>query len=535
MLISLKNEFQVSTEMPNTKKKRTRISERRPLVNQSRALPDIAHRFEPQPQLATARPQARTRNVHARVFALVSVIGLIICLQLLPLAASVEAAEPGCCDWSGDFWAGDLDGEPRAFAVFDDGTGPALYAAGSFQEASGIPVAGIARWDGANWSPLVGPHGFGIDGTANALAAYDDGTGDALYVGGFITAAGGIPVNNIARWDGSSWTPVEGVVTDGVDGYIVAMTTFDDGAGAVLVVGGWFEAAGGVTANNIARWGEDGWLPLAGPGGIGTDDDVYALVVHNDGSGPALYAGGQFILAGGLLVNRVARWNSSGWSALGDAPLGVSGTVYSLASYTSGGEPGLYAGGQFQSAGGIDASRIAVWRLGSWSPVGAGISGSEVNTMKVFNDGSGAELYVGGKFNAAGPIEANSIVRWDGTEWRSLPGVQSDSGYVWVGTLHVFEDGEAARLYAGGRFVVAGDTAVNRIASWDGATWSRLDPRPWHGLPSTGHLPVHANGAGNELIVANSLIAGTDFTQGLARWNGYRWAPLGGPHEFNFH
>ena len=38
------------------------------------------------------------------------------------------------------------------------------------------------------------------------MLVYDDGTGPALYVGGrFDEAPGGIPARNVARWDGSDW------------------------------------------------------------------------------------------------------------------------------------------------------------------------------------------------------------------------------------------------------------------------------------------------------------------------------------------
>jgi len=51
------------------------------------------------------------------------------------------------------------------------------------------------------WSPLEGPAGNGVDGIiVLALTTYDDGTGPALYTGGFFTTAGGVPVNNIAEW-----------------------------------------------------------------------------------------------------------------------------------------------------------------------------------------------------------------------------------------------------------------------------------------------------------------------------------------------
>lgn len=49
------------------------------------------------------------------------------------------------------------------------------------------------------------------------------------------------------------------------------------------------------------------WIPTFG-GTPGVNGDVYALTVFDDGSGsgPALYAGGDFTLAGGVPANRIA-------------------------------------------------------------------------------------------------------------------------------------------------------------------------------------------------------------------------------------
>ena len=67
-----------------------------------------------------------------------------------------------------------------ALAVFDDGSGPALFASGSFENADGLLVNHIARWDGAGWGPLAGSSGVGLEHSANALAAFDDVSGAAL-------------------------------------------------------------------------------------------------------------------------------------------------------------------------------------------------------------------------------------------------------------------------------------------------------------------------------------------------------------------
>ena len=49
------------------------------------------------------------------------------------------------------------------------------------------------------------------------------------------------------------------------------------------------------------------WLPTFG-GESGTNDQVNALAVFDDGGGEALYAGGHFTQAGGVAATKVAKW-----------------------------------------------------------------------------------------------------------------------------------------------------------------------------------------------------------------------------------
>jgi hypothetical protein len=81
-------------------------------------------------------------------------------------------------------------------AVFDDGTGPALYVGGQFAGAGGVPATRIARWDGVSWSAL----GSGTDAWVHEMIGFDDGTGPALFVGGDFSTAGGAPSTAMARW-----------------------------------------------------------------------------------------------------------------------------------------------------------------------------------------------------------------------------------------------------------------------------------------------------------------------------------------------
>ena len=133
-----------------------------------------------------------------------------------------------------------------------------------------MAVNRVARWDGSAWSALSGPSGTGVDSSVIALAVFDDGTGPALYAGGWFSTAGGVTVNRVARWDGSAWSALSGPSGTGVDGSVSALAVFDDGCGPALYAGGYFDTAGGVTVNHVARWDGSAWSALSGPRGRGS-------------------------------------------------------------------------------------------------------------------------------------------------------------------------------------------------------------------------------------------------------------------------
>src|SRR5262245_47135843 len=142
------------------------------------------------------------------------------------------------------------------------------------------------------WQPTFGEIP-GIAGTVYASAVFDDGLGGgaALYIAGNFAIAGGVQANHIARFDGNGWSPL-GI---GIDGIVSALAVFDDGQGGgpALYAGGDFEIAGGALASGIARWDGVSWSDVGG--GVSTGSGagaVGALVVHDDGrgGGPALFA-----------------------------------------------------------------------------------------------------------------------------------------------------------------------------------------------------------------------------------------------------
>lgn len=142
----------------------------------------------------------------------------------------------------------------RALEVFTVAGGPKLFAAGAFASAGGGAALNIARWNGFSWSNV----GAGITGErVDALRVFDDGSGPALFAAGAFTNAGAIPATNIARWDGATWA----ALGSGLDAPAHALAEFDEsaaGRAAALFVGGSFLNAGGAPASRVARWGAFG-------------------------------------------------------------------------------------------------------------------------------------------------------------------------------------------------------------------------------------------------------------------------------------
>jgi trimeric autotransporter adhesin len=437
------------------------------------------------------------------------------------LAGGVPAS--GIAKWDGASWSAlgsGLDAGALALAVFDDGSGPALHAGGSFTEAGGVPASGVAKWDGTSWSALGAGVGIRLGEAVEALAVFDDGSGPALYAGGFFTSAGGMAASSIASWDGSGWsTP-----GSGVEGLILALTVFDAGGGPVLCAGGSFLAAGGMPASQIAAWDGATWSPL----GAGTSATVEALAVVDHGSGAALFAGGSFSAAGDAPALRVAEWDGASWSPLGS---GLDGEVHAIAGFDDGSGPALFAGGSFSAAGSVAAKRIVKWDGASWSPLGTGMAGGfaggAVDALLAFDDGTGSALHAGGNFVTAGGVVVNHIARWDGSSWSPLGSGMTASGIARVQALAVFDDGSGPALYAGGRFATAGGTGVNHVAKWDGSSWSSLGSgmSPFFGVDA---LTVFDDGSGPALYAGGSFtVAGGTLAHFIAKWDGASWSPLG--------
>jgi hypothetical protein len=164
------------------------------------------------------------------------------------------------------------------------------------------------------------------DGIGTDLELYDDGCGPRLFLGGTFTVASGVTAHGIARWNGTTWSPI-GNLSFGVQD----LQAFDDGLGPSLFAAGSFDLVNGAPAGRIARYNGAGWATL----GAGLSDEViHAMVPFDDGiEGERLVVGGNFSVVPDLLptgASRLAWWNGqpggfTTWTDLGFALAGVAG------------------------------------------------------------------------------------------------------------------------------------------------------------------------------------------------------------------
>ncbi len=400
--------------------------------------------------------------------------------------------------WSG--LQGGGSGSVEALAAFDpDGPGGApkrLVAGGGLWAIGASRVLLIGQWDGAAWAPVASglTPTTPLNGWVQSLLPVSPDPASpiqpGLYAGGRFNGAGPVPVSNLARWDGIDWFDVGGGVISSVPNiatYVIATRLFDEdgpGPGApALFVGGAFDRAGAVPIDALARWNGQNWSQVGGPltsGVPNTRPTVSALeVFDDDGPGPrppALYVGGGFLYAGGTLVRHIARWDGVSWELLGE---GISsGPVKSLCVFDEDGpgpmKPALFVGGVFAFAGGQPLPYLARWDGQKWTSVGGGIN-STVLAMTVYDDdGPGPRppaLYAGGFFTHVGATEVNRIARWDGQSWSPLgSGVSGYGVGTQVMSLAVFdEDGPGPNpggLYVGGLFYYAGGVWGKHVARW---------------------------------------------------------------------
>jgi hypothetical protein len=505
-----------------------------------------------------APPFRRMLAEEPRMPAVGTVLRLVVLLtaSLFAIGRASAQCEPG---WARGFYRSGSDGAVTTSLAHDDGSGPALYAAGSFYHVGNAEALGIAKWDGRRWAPL----GSGIVGGTFCMAEY----AGELYVGGALTSAGGIPVARLARWDGQSWSAVGAGLPNVA--WVATMIVY----GGELWVASSIPASGGGLIGRIDRWDGQQWTFV-----MTISDTPMSLALHQG----EMYLGGTLVL-GGQTVSRVTRWTGTFWAPVGAGlglwpralksfdgqlfaagnPAGTGSSVKrwdganwldasagleSVPPYGAAVSDLLEFEGQLYASGGFhpeigSAFNLARWNGASWDSIGAPISDGIISTLCEFDgalcaggspteplfgigrliDGAwtplqpginapvtgiveyGGETYLAGEFNLRGSGTSDLFVRGEGATWSAIDGAPSGD----VGPMLIFR----GRLCASGCWKYSVDACAYGLARWNGTQWSVSYDAP----AEFRALAVYQN---------DLFGGGFDWSNPVVwRWNGTYWTP----------
>lgn len=303
----------------------------------------------------------------------------------------------GIAQWDGNTWSilgGGLNDTVYALTIVSN----KLYAGGKFTQAGSTTANNIAEWTGSQWNAL----GTGLSGPVYALIDYNS----YVYAGGEFTNAGSTVLNNVGYWDNGNWRPC----TQGVDNTVYALAL----NGGDMIAAGRFSSAGGSAAGKIAKWNGSNWTAL---GSATFNDRIFALEAGNG----KIYAGGRFTTGGGIPSNYLAVYDGSTWSAVGG---GVEDRVYALKMFNN----ELIVGGQHKFAGSgnsLYCNRISKWNGTSWSSYSTGMN-DKVNA--ILAPDTAISIIAAGEFTTAGGRTAYRVASWKNLSTYTISGTVKYSG-----------------------------------------------------------------------------------------------------------
>jgi len=369
--------------------------------------------------------------------------------------------------WNGSAWEDvdpTLDGRISAVVDFHDTS----FATGDFTGSQGVVHPSLAAFDGQAFSPVVtSQRSLGLSGVIHAAGRFHD---DLIVVGQF-QSAGDVLAGDVARWDGSHWSPLgEGLQNTTGEGFrkqgAVAEFRGD------LIVAGNFNSAGAGPISGVARWDGQSWNPL-GAGFDQLDSRVTQLLSFND----RLYAVGPIRVNGQLAS--AAVWDGASWTSI----------------------PELYGAQRFQEFRGRLYAAVAA----GGHPSGAMVldDGRWVHVLPALpyraasitvHDGR----LVAGNFSSTVP----ELLGWDGAQWTPVcPAPPQPAAAYNMQLLSLRGD-----LYA-----VTGNDLYNPSSStvmrWNGARWDTLDVLPAV-IPSSAVIDRGGLLIGNLLPINSQVSAG---------------------------
>jgi len=208
----------------------------------------------------------------------------------------------GVARWDGQKWSALGSGfDGSVYSLAFDASGK-LYAGGMYGSSGDTPIKSIAVWNGTSWAQVgAGVEGQWGSGSVRSIVFYDG----KLTIGGGFALSGSTTIHGLATWDGNAWSALGGGVHDGWGDPAEITSLSVRGkelyvAGAMAQAGPPAEDGTAVEVENIAMWNGASWSSL-GRGPADGPDEI--LVTKNN-----FWVVGGFTFAGNQGSYNIARF-----------------------------------------------------------------------------------------------------------------------------------------------------------------------------------------------------------------------------------
>lgn len=275
---------------------------------------------------------------------------------------------------------------------------------------------------------------------------------DAWAVGSLFDAEAQVERSLIEHWDGIAWS-IAAAPTVGT-GYQSLWGVSALSARDVWAVGRSSERFG-PERSMILRWNGRRWRVVEAP----QFENWSALEDVSAVSAREVWAVGNSYL-GSFII----RWDGRSWRIVTSPNVGWLTSIHAISSSN------VWAVGQRGAAGGAVYKPLVLhWDGTRWTEVPSPSPPAEFSILEDVSGRSDDFTWaVGSAWDGSGP-QRPIIARWDGAEWRLVPGPAVEEGEL-IGVVGV----SATEAWAVGR---TGSRTL--IARWDGVGWSAVEtPSP---------------------------------------------------------
>lgn len=313
---------------------------------------------------------------------------------------------PGTNTWSGvDSGSGFNSGISEFVFATVVLPGGDMLVGGQFSSAGGAPIRGLARLGvgTGTWSAVGG----GLSGSPLAVYGLHLLPDGDVLVGGYFATAGGVTANNVARYHPTTdtWSAMQGGVTMSGAPVVPVAGGFLPLPDGDVIVTGIFSTAGGVPTSNLARYAPstNTWSAIAPCPSLNAGPCVVLP------GGDLITAPSRPTGAGGQIISEIFRYHpaADAWTSPGILADGWINVMSALPN----GE--VIIGGAFSHIGNVAAARIARYNpaANTCAPVSSGVN-AEVYAITVLPGGSVGDVLVGGMFTSAGGANSQHIARF---------------------------------------------------------------------------------------------------------------------------